>query len=514
MYKNPISLLMGFYFSPRGGSAHACRAIAGELSLHGIDVRLLAGSRRDLGAHADANRFFAGCDLVAVDFTDSVRAEAPLLHDGGPGSAPIHASYEDRPGAEDPVFAGLGDEAFELQVEAWERALAGAGADEADMLYLHHLTPINEAAARAYPELPVLGHIHGSELLMLERIAAEPRLGWIHAERWVERLCEWAGACARIVVNSPEGGKRAARLLDLDPERFVLIPNGFDPCFAPRRSDRRATWRRHLTEEPQGWRPGGDPGSVSYGESDLAPLEGTTLLYSGRFTEVKRLTLLIEAYAAVRPRFATTTALVLLGGFPGEWEGEHPFETISRLGLDDVFLAGWHAQEELPDFLNAVDVMVHASVREQFGQVLVEAMACAVPPIAVARGGPAGIIDGGRSGWLVEPDDADALGRAMLEAVNDPGERRARGAAARRGAQRRYTWSAIGASLAGELREIEAGAVRVSAGMRTGRRSLVGVRAAGAEQSGERDQDAGEEDQRAHREHLRGDPDLDRAVDP
>jgi glycosyltransferase involved in cell wall biosynthesis len=305
---------------------------------------------------------------------------------------------------------------------------------------------------------------------MLERIAAEPHPDWPHAERWVERLCEWAAACARIVVNSPAGRKRAARLLDLDPERFVLVPNGFDPCFAPRLIDRRAMWRRCLVEEPQGWRPGGGPGSVRYADTDLAPLEGTTLLYSGRFTEVKRLRLLIEAYAAVRARFGTATGLVLLGGFPGEWEGEHPIETIDRLGLDDVFLAGWHAQDELPDFLNCADVMVHASIREQFGQVLVEAMACAVPPIAVDRGGPADIVDSGRNGWLVEPDDVEALGRAMLEAVNDPGERRARGAAACREAQRRYTWSGIGASLAGELREIEAGAVHVSSGTQAARR--------------------------------------------
>ena len=51
-------------------------------------------------------------------------------------------------------------------------------------------------------------------------------------------------------------------------------------------------------------------------------------------------------------------------------------------------------------------MLVHASVREQFGQVLVEAMACGVPPIAVERGGPATIVDHGQTGWLVEPDDA------------------------------------------------------------------------------------------------------------
>ena len=226
-------------------------------------------------------------------------------------------------------------------------------------------------------------------------------------------------------------------------------------------------WRRCLVEEPQG-RARGGPGSVRYADTDLAPLEGTTLLYSGRFTEVKRLRLLIEAYAAVRARFGTATGLVLLGGFPGEWEGEHPIETIDRLGLDDVFLAGWHAQDELPGFLNCADVMVHASIREQFGQVLVEAMACAVPPIAVDRGGPADIVDSGRNG----------AGRARRRRGPRAGHARGRQRPRRApGARRRRLprssaavhLERIGASLAGELREVEAGAVRVSSGTQTAR---------------------------------------------
>ncbi len=164
--------------------------------------------------------------------------------------------------------------------------------------------------------------------------------------------------------------------------------------------------------------------------------------------------MLIEAYAEARARFRAPTALVLLGGFPGEWEGEHPAATIARLGLDDVFLAGWHEQSALPDFLAATDLIVHASVREQFGQVLVEGMACGVPPIAVDRAGPATIVEPGRTGWLVEPDDRRGLVAAMVDAVNDPTERRDRGRRGREEAVRRYTWAAIGAALAGEVGEL------------------------------------------------------------
>jgi glycosyltransferase involved in cell wall biosynthesis len=294
--------------------------------------------------------------------------------------------------------------------------------------------------------------------LMIERIAEGAPPSWEYADAWLERLCRWASRCDRLVVNSPEGCKRATRLLDLDPDRLLLIPNGIDPEFEPREVDRRAHWKRHLVDRPQGWRPGEQPGTVSYSEDQLAPLEGTTLLAIGRFTEVKRLPLLIEAYAEAKPRFTEPTALVLLGGYPGEWEGEHPIEAIERLGLDDVFLAGWH-DGGLPEFCSASDVLVHASVNEQFGQVLIEAMACGIPAIAVARGGPTTIVEDGESGWLVEPDDRDELADAMVAAVNDPAERRRRGQAAHEDVTEQYAWAKIGAELAAELREIVAGPV-------------------------------------------------------
>jgi len=443
---------MALYFYPRGGSAHVTRALARQLDSQGFDVNLLSGSRSDLGDLADAESFFAGLDPYLIDYTPALLSADPQRYEGPAGTAPMHGSYEDRPGSEDPVFAVIDDATYERHVEAWSQALDDAGAGEADLLYLHHLSPVNEAAARSFPEIPICGHIHGSELLMLERIASGPPVSWAHADAWLERICRWAASCERLVVNSPEGRKRAARLLDIDPERLLLIANGIDPEFAPREIDRRAHWRRHLVEQPRGWRPGQPPGSVGYREEQLRPLEGTTLLAAGRFTEVKRLTLLIEAYAEARERFGVPTALVLLGGYPGEWEGEHPAETVERLGLSDVFLAGWHSHE-LPDFFSAADLLVHPSVHEQFGQVLIEAMACGAPVLAVNRGGPATIVADGETGWLIEPDDRDALVASMIEAVNDTEERDCRGEAAREEVSVQYAWAAIGAELAAELHE-------------------------------------------------------------
>jgi len=452
-----IRMLMGTYFYPRGGSAHASRALARELGNNGVEVTLVAGSRSDLGEAALASHFYDGLDLHAVDFTPALRSPDPLRYSGAPWTAPIHGSYEDRPDAVDPVLAKLDEEAFELQVAAWADAFGRAAADGVDLLYLHHLTPLNEAAARALPGVPIVGHVHGTELLMLEEIAQGPPADWEHAAEWGERLRRWAAGCQRIVVNDPGGLARAAALLELQEERFAYFPNGFDATFTPGEIDRRAHWRRQLVERPRGWLPGGSPGSVAYDDQDLGALEGTVLLAVGRFTEVKRLPLLIEAFAEAQEAFEKRAALVLIGGHPGEWEGEHPYETIRRTGVSDVFLAGWHGHGELPEFLRAGDLLVHASVREQFGQVLVEAMACGLPVVAVNRGGPAAIVDDPATGWLVEPDDRSALAAAMVAAVDDAADRRQRGGRAREVANAHYSWAQIGAELAGLIRSVAAG---------------------------------------------------------
>jgi glycosyltransferase involved in cell wall biosynthesis len=447
--------LMALLFFPRGGSAHVARNLARSLPATGWDATVLSGSLSLPGRPGDAREFYRGLDVRTLDMTEAVGAADPMSAD-----PPMHPSYEDRPDAADRVMAALDDAAFERQVIAWSRALAQAGAVQADVLHLHHLTPINEAAARVAPGVPVVGHLHGTELLMLDAIEAEPDR-WAHACAWAERMRGWARACERLIVLSESQVERAGRLLGVAPERCVRVANGFDPeTFTPRHVDHRAHWREHLVTDPQGWEPGGEPGSVRYEQADLAAFgddrgETPVLLYVGRYTEVKRLGLLIEAFAAAREGFDRRAPLVILGGFPGEWEGEHPLETIRRTGARDVFLAGWHDHEQLPDFLAASDVVVLPSVREQFGQVLVEGMACGLPAIAVDAYGPAEIVRHGETGWLVAPDDRGDLAGALAEAVNGPAERRRRGKLASEDARARYAWPALAERVA-EVYEVSA----------------------------------------------------------
>jgi glycosyltransferase involved in cell wall biosynthesis len=392
-------LLTALQFFPRGGSSHVARALAQELPGHGWDVTVVSGSRSDLEDFGDATRFYAGLDVVPVSFDEALAAPDPL--DPPPGVAPIHPSYEDRAGAPDAIFASLDEATYERQVAAWARVLTAVEAVGFDALHLHHLTPLHEAASRVAPDVPVIGHLHGTELLMLEAIAEGPPPTWTHADAWAERMRRWAHLCERLIVASPTQIPRAGRLLGLEADRLVVLPNGFDPrVFEPRDSDRRAIFRRALVEAPRGWVGDRDPGSVRYQVDDIGPLaDGVVVLTVSRFTAVKRLPVLIEA--------------------------------------------GWYEHAEVPAFLAAADIFALASVREQFGLVLVEAMACGVPPVAVDRFGPAEIVIDGETGWLVEPEDVTGLADALLHAIDDPDERARRGARARTVAVERYGWPRI-----------------------------------------------------------------------
>ncbi|MCW3000342.1 MAG: glycosyl transferase group 1 [Solirubrobacterales bacterium] len=449
-----MRVVSGTLFYPRGGSAYVARALANGLADRAsVDLTLVAGSRHDRGDLSDARVFYGGLDLHEVDFTAALATADPVaLPAPEPGTAPLQPSYEDRADVPDRYFASLDGAAYEEQVLAWSRELHAAGAADADVLHLHHLTPLHEAAARVAPDVPIVTHLHGTELLMLEAIAAG-EMDWPYAEAWRERLCRWASASRRLIV-APGNRRRAMRLLDLERSRFADLPNGFDPvAFRPLEVDRGAVWRRVLVEDPRGWLPGQEPGSIAYDERVLDGIgRGPVILFVGRFTSVKRLPLLLEAFAAARARMAGHATLVLVGGHPGEWEGEHPAQTIARLGLDDVLLAGWHDQSELPELLGAADLLVLPSVRESFGQVIVEAMACGVAPVAAASLGPAHIIDDGRTGWLFDVDDAGALTDALVHAVDDRVERERRARAAEQAALERFTWPAVAGRLERILR--------------------------------------------------------------
>jgi glycosyltransferase involved in cell wall biosynthesis len=171
------------------------------------------------------------------------------------------------------------------------------------------------------------------------------------------------------------------------------------------------------------------------------------LLFVGRFLDFKRVPLLVRAYATAREALGPhPPPMVIWGGYPGEWEGEHPYKTATSLGVDGVFFVGWRGHADLAVGFNCADVFVAPSVDEPFGQVYLEAMACGLPVIATDSGGPKSFVNtdpAAPNGWRVTPDNETALADAMVRAASDKSTRRQRGRQARRLIEQQYDWRRI-----------------------------------------------------------------------
>jgi hypothetical protein len=192
-------------FFPRGGSAQVARSLARALPAAGWQPTLAAGSLGRPGEPTHAASFFADIDVHALDYSAALEL-AELLA----APVPFQPSYEDSPDAPDRIFAALDDPAYERFVAAWIDLLTRAGAGAADLLHLHHLTPANEAAARGFPSLPVLGQLHGTELGML---------------RTIEAGAPPAGATQRLGAGGCAPGRGAAPCWSCHPGRRRTRPS-------------------------------------------------------------------------------------------------------------------------------------------------------------------------------------------------------------------------------------------------------------------------------------------------
>lgn len=443
---------MGFYFYPRGGSAQVARYLSRALVGTRWEPTVFSGSLGSERELSHAGRFFANVRLASLDYSPALQAWQAGL-DPMAAKVPMHASYEDKPGVPDRVFARLDDAAFERQVGSWKRFLADRCAAMPTVVHLHHLTPLHEAVQQLWPQVPVVTHLHGTELKMLAANEAA------HSGcRWSDRMRLWAQRSARVVTVSAMDHQLALDLLPVAVQRVVTIANGVDTdVFAPRTmtlAERLDRWQRWLVDDPRGWRPGGVEGSLRYTAEDLSAfvddsgLPVPVVLYAGRFLRFKRLQLLIEAHHRMRCTTGSPAVLVIVGGYPGEWEGEHPHDTVQRLGAKGVFFVGWRDHSDLSEALACSDVFAAPSVDEPFGLVYLEAMSAGLPPIATNTGGPLAFINVDPSrptGWIVPPDDITATTQALAEAVSDPLARAARGRRAARFVKERYSWASAAA---------------------------------------------------------------------
>jgi glycosyltransferase involved in cell wall biosynthesis len=172
--------------------------------------------------------------------------------------------------------------------------------------------------------------------------------------------------------------------------------------------------------------------------------EEVAIGFLGRLVMEKGLDVFAGALAELRARGVPHRALVIGEGPAGEWFAER----LPRAGEPGAAaFAGFHAGEALGRAVAGMDVLLNPSVTETFGNVTLEAMACAVPVVAARATGASSLVADGVTGRLIEPGNIGAFADALEAYVRDPQLRAAHGAAGERASQA-YSWEAVNAAVA------------------------------------------------------------------
>jgi glycosyltransferase involved in cell wall biosynthesis len=140
--------------------------------------------------------------------------------------------------------------------------------------------------------------------------------------------------------------------------------------------------------------------------------------YAGRFVEEKGIHILIEAFSQLP--FKNEAELVLIGDGPYK---KTLIQSIRHHEVENQVRFFQNIKhDEMPDILNAIDVLILPSLerghwREQFGHILIEAMACKKPVIGSDSAAiPETIGDGG---LIFATGNADSLAEKMAQIYSD-----------------------------------------------------------------------------------------------
>lgn len=148
----------------------------------------------------------------------------------------------------------------------------------------------------------------------------------------------------------------------------------------------------------------------------LVRKSGPVFVAVGRLTHQKGFDLLLQAFARVKEKVADARLIIA-----GTGEQLQRLESMATaLGLrNDVDFVGY-ISNPLP-LIREADAFVMPSRWEGLGNVLVEALACGTTPVvADCVGSPREVLEGGRYGYLVRPEDPESLAQGMLSALEKP----------------------------------------------------------------------------------------------
>ena len=151
------------------------------------------------------------------------------------------------------------------------------------------------------------------------------------------------------------------------------------------------------------------------------PSQARLVVYAGRLVPEKHVDYLLQVWERVRFNFPAAVLLIL-----GEGE-ERP--RLEAMQIDGVQFTG-RVADAVP-YLQAADLFVLPSTTEGLSNSLLEAMSCGLAVLATTVGGAPDVIRHGESGWLIPPDDPDALRQGLETLLGDDGLRSTLGSHAR-----------------------------------------------------------------------------------
>lgn len=298
------------------------------------------------------------------------------------------------------VFLEDGPMARTMKNAGWEVHIVRAGQLRQGFLWLKTVLRIARIARRGKYDA-VCGWMHKAHLYSgpAAILAGKPafwfNLGLASAKSWMDRLATYVPA--RAIYTCSDFARETQEKLRPARPTFVIHLGApierFDPKFLPSPKEAR--------------------------EKLGLPQNGPIIGLVGRLQRWKGAHVLIEAMPRVLAAHPETHCILVGGEHDREADYvEFLRENIARLGLEtQVKMVG--LQQNVPEWMQAMRIVVHASDREPFGIVVIEAMALGKSVIAGSEGGPREIIEDGVNGLLSAYGDSDALAKAILRYLDD-----------------------------------------------------------------------------------------------
>ena len=161
--------------------------------------------------------------------------------------------------------------------------------------------------------------------------------------------------------------------------------------------------------------------------------------YIGRFSQEKGVMNFVEAIPLILKEQGDVEFLIAGDGLL--------FDKIkgtlkNKKLLHKVKMPGWVSHEdELPDYLNELKLLVLPSYLEGLPTIVLEAMACGAPVLATPVGGVPDVIKDGETGFILEDNSPECIAKNVIRALDNPRLDEI-GGNARKHIEQKYTYEA------------------------------------------------------------------------